>query len=83
MSLRKRERINRNPDKQRCGACLHDMFDHQVTVKRVAGEYIHICTSCRIELKNGRLADYLDQMATVNDDVEVNQDLVQNLRDDQ
>lgn len=81
MSLRNRERITRYPDQQQCDACGVDHFDHNISVKRVAGDYLALCVSCRIELKHDRLDYYLAVLDRHNPDMDVNTDLITELHD--
>lgn len=80
MGLRQRERIHRgSPPNQQCGACGWEQFEHDVKVVKVAGEFLHLCSTCRMEHRGDRLADHLEQIEETQD-ADVNTDLIQNLR---
>lgn len=79
MGLRQRERIHRgSPDTQQCDACETSQFEHDITRKRVAGNWVELCTTCAMEARADRLLHHLVAIQSVRDE-DVNTDLMDDL----
>lgn len=80
MGLRTRERITRgSPDKQQCDACRDEQFEHHVNRKRVAGNWVNLCSTCFTDAKHDRLLHRLETIEETQD-ADVNHELMQALR---
>jgi len=80
---RTREWISRgSPDRTQCGTCGDSTFSHDLKVKRVAGEHLRLCVTCRIEFSHGRLAEHLAMKDRNQPTADVNTDVIENIRSD-
>jgi len=80
MGIRQRERINRgSPDHQQCDACRFSQFEHDVNRKKVAGQWVKLCSTCFSEARSG---DLLERLETIEEtqDADVNHELMESIR---
>ena len=78
---RNREWITRgSPDEQQCDACRFSQFEHDVNRKKVAGQWVALCSTCFIDAKNDELLERLEQIEDTQD-ADVNHELMEQIRE--